>query len=196
MVFNKKELKSEFSKTLKQYNKDDLLREKVIKLSRTITKSSKQAIYAIHRKDIKSAEKLIKESEKNITQANKIVKEAKINLSNNIKSGLEEYVEAKTFFTFITKNKIPLLKDFKNVPYELYMQGLSDFTGEIAKISVSLAIENKQKEIKEIKNIIEEIHSVFIKFDFRSGELRKKFEGIKYNLNKVESIIYDLALKR
>jgi hypothetical protein len=32
-------------------------------------------------------------------------------------------------------------------------------------------------------------------FDFRSGELRKKSDAIKWNLKKIEDILYDLKLQ-
>jgi hypothetical protein len=34
-----------------------------------------------------------------------------------------------------------------------------------------------------------------MKFDLRNGELRKKFDEIKWNLKKIEDIAYDIKMK-
>jgi translin len=199
MIKNKSELKKEFLILQKNYVDDDKLREDIIGLTRNITKLSKQSIYSTQRNELKEAEKLILEVEDSIKKASKKINTAKIHLMNNLRSGLEEYVEAKTFYTYMKENKILCLKDFKSIieiPYETYLEGLCDFTGEIAKKSVLLAVKGDTKQIKNIMSTIEDIYGLFLEFDFRSSELRKKFESIKYNLNKVESIIYDLSLRK
>eukprot|EP00898_Chlorokybus_atmophyticus_P003410 jgi/Chlat1/406/Chrsp10S01531 len=33
-----------------------------------------------------------------------------------------------------------------------------------------------------------------LSFDFRNTPLRKKYDSLKYNLNKLESLMYDLSL--
>lgn len=198
MILNQKELKKEFDYLLKQYELDDKLREEIIISTRNITKLSKQAIYSVHRDELKQAEKLILNVEEEIKKSNKVIDKAEIYLINNFKSGIQEYVEAKLYFAYITKNIVITrndLKLIKNIPYETYLESLSDFTGELVKKSVTLATNNKLEEVLKIKETIEEIYGYLLKFDLRSGELRKKYESIKYNLNKIESIIYDLSMK-
>jgi len=198
MIKNKEELKEEFSNLVKQYDLDDDLRDKIIILTRNITKFSKQAIYAIHRDELDEAKKLIVQAEDEMKRGSEIINESEIHLMNNFRGGIEEYIEAKAYLLYVTENKIPTRKElmFANkIPYETYMEALSDFTGELAKRSITLATANKIDEVKKIKETIDEVYGFYLEFDFRSSELRRKFEGLKYNLNKVESIIYDLTLK-
>ena len=35
---------------------------------------------------------------------------------------------------------------------------------------------------------------IFLKFDFRNGALRKKYDGLKYTLRKMENTLYELSL--
>ena len=44
-----------------------------------------------------------------------------------------------------------------------------------------------------IREAIDLLYGQFVKFDFRNGELRRKYDAIKYNLQKVERILYDLT---
>ena len=82
------------------------------------------------------------------------------------------------------------------VPTECYLTGLCDFTGELVRKAVFLAGKNKKKEVIEIKNIIDSIYGELLNFDFRNGELRKKFDSVKYNLKKLEDLALQFKLKR
>ena len=196
MVLNKNEMKTQFEELVEKYDSDDQLRDKIIGITRTITKLAKQSIYATHRHELEDAKKLIDEAENELEKANKIISSAGMYLMNTLRSAIEEYVEAKAFYEYITEKKLILIKNLKfEIPYETYMEALCDFTGELAKFSVTLATNNDLEGVKEIKETIEEIYGFFLKFDFRSSELRRKFDSLKYNLNKLETIIYDLGLK-
>lgn len=40
-------------------------------------------------------------------------------------------------------------------------------------------------------------HALFgelVEFDFRNGPLRKKFDGVKYDVRKIDDILYELSL--
>ena len=42
---------------------------------------------------------------------------------------------------------------------------------------------------------LEELYGELLKFDFRDGELRKKFDGIKYDLKRLEDVALSIKLK-
>lgn len=194
---NIKEVKKEFSTISKNYSTDDSNREKIITLCREIIKPSKQAIYAAHRDDFSQSEKLIKIAEKAISTVTKIYDKSNLKEVGSIKASFEEYIEAKCYLEFVRKGILLLPSDFpKNIHYETYLSGIADFTGEITKRAIVLATKEDFKMVNIIKNTIEEIHELFLLFDFRSGDLRKKAESIKYNLSKVENILYDISMKR
>jgi len=44
------------------------------------------------------------------------------------------------------------------------------------------------------RDLVLDINRKMIEFDFRNGPLRKKFDGIKWALKKLEEIIYELSL--
>jgi predicted translin family RNA/ssDNA-binding protein len=47
-----------------------------------------------------------------------------------------------------------------------------------------------------IKELVSEIYGEMIKFDFRNGDLRKKFDGIKYDLKKIEDLVFEIKIKK
>lgn len=196
-IKNKKMLIKAFESISKTYTKDDSFREKIINISREIIKPSKQAIYSIHRNDFAQGIKLIKQAEKNIETVFKINSKSELKEVGSLRAALEEYVEAKAYLIFVKEQKVILPDNLpKFIHYETYLGGIADFTGEMSKRAVVLATKGNFDEVKIIKNSIEEIHELFLSFDFRSGELRKKAESIKYNLSKVENVLYDISMRK
>ena len=136
-----------------------------------------------------------------LDDAEKIIEELKKialkhpHLKGNLDNGLQEYCEAACFYGFIKNKKIPTSHELKLDPFN-YLSGLSDLTGELGRKAVIEATAKKTKEVETIREIIDEIHGHFIKFDLRNGELRKKSDSIKWNLQKVEELLYDLKRKR
>lgn len=196
-VKNKKALSESFQSIVNQYQEDDKSRETILSTCREIIRPSKQAIYSIHRNDLIEANKLLTIALKNINEVSDLLEKSDLKNVGAFKAALEEYVEAKTYLSFVESNTICLPESLpKLMHYETYLGGISDLTGELAKRAVVLATKEEFEKVDGIKLFIEEIHELFLSFDFRSGELRKKAESIKYNLSKVENILYDISIRR
>lgn len=169
----------------------DSARESLIKTSRDILKSSKGAIYSIHRDEIKTAEKQLADAQKCIAQINALIKkDAHLAGVGAYTEALEEFVEAKCYFDFTSKNKIPSPKDL-GVDADVYLPGLCDLIGELVRKAINSVLKNDVKTALSIKDFVEDVYDELMMFDFRNSPLRKKFDAIKYSLEKLE----DLALK-
>lgn len=179
------------AKKLNEYDKN---REQLIKKARDVLKSSKQLIYALHRKNLKEASQILTDVKKEKNSLDKIAKSnAKLIYEGSYSEACQEYVEAICYYGFIKDKKIPPLSSLK-VRAEDYLMGISDLTGELTRRAVTIA--NKDvKAFKKIKELVEEIFGEFLKFDFRNGLLRKKADQIKWNLKKLEEIGYDIEKK-
>ena len=172
----------------------DQTRENIIITSRGILKNSKKAIYAVHRKDIKGAVKLITEAEKDIKKVDKIISGySKLEFSTSFFSALQEYVEAKTFIAFISGKKIPGFSEL-SVSVDNYLLGLCDLAGELERVAVNSAIERDFELVYKIRDFLLELQDLFLELNLSNGELRKKSDSIKWILKKVESVIYDIKM--
>jgi predicted translin family RNA/ssDNA-binding protein len=187
--------KQDFKKIREKLSRYDSNREKLIKKARDVLKLSKQLIYTIHRKNLKEAKELVDELNKEKKILDKIASsDKKLFYEGSYSQAMQEYVEALTYYGFIKNGKIPILSALK-VNEQDYLMGICDLTGELGRKAVTIA-HKSPKEVEKIKNLVEEIFGEFIKFDLRNGNLRKKADSIKWNLKKLEEVMYDVKKKK
>jgi len=187
--------KKDFENMRKEYHDFDERREKLIKTSRDLLKLSKQIIYAVHRQDMKSAKTSVAKINAVLGALKKIIKNNPgLETVGAYRTAVGEYVEALLYYHFIKDNKIPTHKQLK-VKTEHYLLGLCDLTGEFVRKAVYLAGKGKYDYVVKIKDCIDDIYGELIKFNIRNGDLRRKFDSIKYDLKKLEDLVLQLKLK-
>ncbi len=181
-----------FTRLCREFQDYDTERENLIKKSRDVLKLSKQVIYAVHRDELPQAAQLVKQIEKEKKELEQIAAHnAKMAYEGSYKIALQEYVEAILYYEFVRTGKLPDLK----VLAEHYILGLADLPGELVRRAVFLAGKGKVEEVVKIKDEIDQIYGELLKFDFRDNEIRRKVDGIKYDLRKMEDLVLDLKLK-
>lgn len=184
--------KNEFKKIKEEMHRMDIKREEVIQLSREIINISKQIIYAAQRNDMKTAFSAVKNIKNKVTELKKI----NIVTDTNINSvAFQEYVEAIAFYEFVKNKKIPT-KASLGVCAEDYLSGLCDLTGELVRKAIYDVIHKNYKEAEKIKELVHDIYGEFLKLHLRNGELRKKSDSIKWNLKKLEEVMYDIVIHK
>jgi predicted translin family RNA/ssDNA-binding protein len=180
--------KKDFQKVIREHDRAESERDKHISLSREIIKVSKIIIYAIHNNEIKKA-KL------NLSRIKDLIKDLKkLNTTRDNKVAIQEYVEAIAFYTFITEKRLIKISEL-DVDYESYLLGLCDLTGELMRKAVNSVIAEDLNLVKEIFSFIKALQGEFLKINIRNNELRKKYDAIKWNLAKVEDIIFNLKMR-
>jgi predicted translin family RNA/ssDNA-binding protein len=183
-----------FAKLKKEYDSYDINRRIIIKHSNDILKLAKQAIFSLHRHNLKEAEQNLKEAERLIAYLyTKIKKEKGLDYEGSYLAAMEEYVEAKLFYQFISKGKIAGITGLK-ADVDSYLGGLCDFTGELVRRATYLATNQRYKEVEICAQAIEGVVGELLQFNL-IGSLRPKYDQAKHNLRKVEEIMYDLAIR-
>jgi predicted translin family RNA/ssDNA-binding protein len=180
-----------FKEMREQMEAFDALREQLIIQSRTVLKSSKQAIYAAHRGDMKEADKLLAEAKSTIKKIDTIIKKD-VHLANvgAYSDCLEEYTEASCYVYYLKTGQIPTPEDL-GIDTDVYLPALSDVIGELVRKAINSAIKGDYETALKIKDTAGELYEELMLFDWRNSPARKKFDAIKYGLEKLE----DLALK-
>jgi len=183
---NLKKIKTE----LHNYHK---VRMEVIGKSNEALHHAKRAIFSLHRDNIKEALEKLNTVEKIFKELNKKFAKDAIASEGAYKAGLEEYVEAKCFYDFITTGKIG---EIKNLPIEgeLYLAGLCDVPGELYRYAIKAATNKDIKMTKKCSEMGQEIIGELIEFNLTSY-LRTKFDQAKQAAQKLEIVVYELSLR-
>jgi len=188
--------KKDFQDMRKEYHQNDQLRENLIKKSRDLLKMSKQIIYAVHKGDMSKCGANSKKALVVLKELKDIIKKSPVlEFAGAFKSAVEEYAEAMIYYNFVKNGKMVSYKSLK-VNSEIYLMGLSDFTGELVRKAVFLAGKGEVDKVIKIKDLVDEIYGEMLGFDLRNSELRRKFDSIKYNLRKLEDLVLDLQIKK
>jgi translin len=190
-VFNKKL----FQKLLSDYQSYDRLREEAQKICRVILRHSKQAIFALHRDEMKKSREILDGAEQLFLNLEKLQeKHKKLSFEGFFCEAAEEFVEAKMFYEFLTSGEVDFKSKIKLTP-DQYLGGVCDLTGEILRKAVVAATLCEFKRISLYQKAISEILSELIKFDL-VGKLRPKYDEAKRNLKKMEEIMYDVKMRK
>lgn len=182
--------KKEFAAIREDIKKSDETRELLISQAREVVKLSKKIIYSLHRGELVEAEKDLKILAKKSKSLPACLHE------HGIKSNaVQEYVEAACFYSAVKGMELPTRKEL-GAETEEYLMGLCDLTGELVRKAVRDIIKGNYGQATKIYELVDNIYGEFLQFDLRNGELRKKSDSIKYNLKRLEEVIYDLKIRR
>ncbi len=188
-MINKKDLEK-IKKYIDSYDKK---RDKVIITSRVVIKLSKKVIYAVHRNDFKTAKTELANMQKKLKYMISAAKDSKLVSAGAYKVAIQEFVEAICFYELMKNKKIPTNSEL-NLDPEFYLMGLIDLTGELVRKAINSAIKDDFKTSVELKNLVSELYDELMLFDFAGGELRKKFDSVKYDLKKLDDLVLNLKL--
>ena len=187
---------SHFAKLRMQHEQAEGQREALIAKSREVVHTSKLLIYAVHRNDEGATVQHRKSLDRLLNDLRNIIKgRAELDASGSTRIAMQEYVEAVCFQEYSATGKIPTAETLQ-VDVEQYLLGLCDLCGELVRKAVHAAIAGDVKAAKHIRDSVEALYGEFLQFNFRNGDVRRKFDGIKYDLKKLEDLVLDLTLKR
>ena len=75
-----------------------------------------------------------------------------------------------------------------------YVAGLLDSAGSLAKYAVGRAAHGDTQSIVCCRDGVKSLQGALLAFDFRNGPLRRKFDGLKYSLRRLEDLLYEQSL--
>lgn len=171
------------------------LRRGVIKDAGDALHLAKRAIFAMHRGNMKEAEKKHKASHAIfIASEKKYKKRPEMRQEGSYRAALEEYVEATLFHQFLTSGKIGAIKGV-DIPPDVYIAGLCDLPGELLRYATKAATEKDEATVKQCVDAAEEIVGELIEFNL-TKYLRNKFDQAKSAVRRLEYVAYELSLRK
>jgi predicted translin family RNA/ssDNA-binding protein len=173
----------------------DSKREQLIRLSRDCLQHSKTAIYACHRGERRAAASSIASARKALNTIDKLVKTMpKLANVGAMAEAEEEYAEACCLFGVLFNRGFPAPEKLGIDP-EHYLGGLCDCAGELVRRSINAAIQGDASTALRLRSVVQQIHDELAAFDWRNTNLRRKFDSIKYGLEKLDDMALRLKLQ-
>jgi predicted translin family RNA/ssDNA-binding protein len=191
-------LDKKFAQQIKNTVADyDRARHEIIILSDNVRNASKRAIFAMHRDDLTVADQLLSDALRDIvTIQEKISINQKLNDEGSFRSALEEFVEARLYRDWLADKILGEIKiDGLEIPYDIYLGGLTDVVGELQRRQVRLATNGDLEGVKKIRDVIEEIIGALMEMDL-TGYLRNKFDQSKNSYRRAEEVLYEISVRR
>lgn len=113
----------------------------------------------------------------------------------NLSYRVEEYVRFKAFQTFLETGKLLPFSECMYATDEEYLAGACmGLSQDLAKYAMGRATARDVDSVTIARNLVQEIQTQLLQFDFRNGPLRRKFDGTKYALKTVETLLYELSV--
>ncbi|MBW3018741.1 hypothetical protein KY329_00970 [Candidatus Woesearchaeota archaeon] len=186
--------KALFTQLKKDFDRFDSVREKLISIGRDVLKKSKNSIHSCHRGDISGANKLLGAAKLQVKKLNALATTPHLAMVGAVQEALEEYVEACCFYAYCTGKRLPSPKVL-DVDVHAYLPGICDLVGELFRRAMNEAIKGNYDEAFKIKDFVSALYGELMQFDWRAHP-RRKFDSIKYHLEKLEDLCVQLKLKR
>jgi predicted translin family RNA/ssDNA-binding protein len=105
------------------------------------------------------------------------------------------------FAYWLLKNELITLEKTREIitdelTLDDYLFGISSITGELSRLTMNLVIRGDYKTPVKIDVFLKDFYNGFKLMNLKNDGLRKKFDGMKYDIKKVEQVIYDLAINK
>lgn len=155
---------------------------------------SKRAIFALHRDDVSSANKLLSHAEVQFVAIEKTFRSLpELKEEGSYRAALEEYAEARIFAGYVKSGGIVKLEPRANVP-SIYLAGLADATGEMVRWAARQVTMGNDGVVEDVQEVVAMVIQFMLDLDL-TGYLRTKFDQAKNNLSRLEQMTYDLAIR-
>ncbi|KAI9892040.1 MAG: hypothetical protein M1814_002235 [Vezdaea aestivalis] len=86
-------------------------------------------------------------------------------------------------------------EDAFHLTIEEYLQALISLIEELARLAVNSVTLGDYKRPGEIGKLLKNIQAGFQLLNLKNDSLRRRSDSIKYNVKKVEDVVYDLSLR-
>lgn len=157
--------------------------------------ASKAAIYSLHRSDMAEAHKQIVAAEAVITDLHPLVAADPALRAGSFSAALEEYAEAGVLRYFLQTGAVLPHRLLPVCDRDEYLGGLLDFAGELNRFAVARATRRDVASVQHCREVLDALNGQFVQCSFRNGALRQKYDSLKYSLQKVENLLYELSLR-
>ena len=175
---------------------NDERRDAVFKASRGIKESIARCVFEISiGTDITSLDHTLIEAAEGLTGLIRSLNGDDHKREGNLGRTIEDFTEARLLQQFFLTGKLASKEDIP-VPStdEEYLCASLGVAQHLARYCVGRAVEMDTASIEICRLLVNQLMEKMLQFDLRNGPLRRKYDGLKYALKKIENLTYELSL--
>ncbi|KAH7928400.1 Translin [Leucogyrophana mollusca] len=87
-------------------------------------------------------------------------------------------------------------KDRFSLAVEDYLHGLISLVNELSRLAVNAVTLGNFEEPIRISIFVKELFAGFTMLNLKNDTLRRRFDSLKYDIKKIEEVVYDLSLRK
>lgn len=77
---------------------------------------------------------------------------------------------------------------------EDYLMGIMGLTQDLSRFAIAAGTTRDVHAVTHARNLVRDVLEYLMRFDFRNGMLRRKYDGVKYALKTCETVLYELSV--
>ncbi|KAK0464563.1 translin [Desarmillaria tabescens] len=87
-------------------------------------------------------------------------------------------------------------KDRFTLSIEDYLHGLITLVNELSRLAVNAVTLGNFQEPVKISIFVKDLFAGFTMLNLKNDQLRRRFDSLKYDMKKVEEVVYDVSLRK
>ena len=160
-------------------------REKALRLSRDIIRTSANSIRATHRGEYDQARRLLNDAAGLIAQIEaELTPRSSVYYAGFVEDAQKEYVEATATLAFTKGTRLPG-PDELNVGPAPYLNGLAETVGELRRFVLDLLRRDDVSRCEELLELMDEVYSVLVTMDYPEAVTR----GLRRNTDMARGVL-------
>ncbi|KAG2181090.1 hypothetical protein INT43_008672 [Umbelopsis isabellina] len=124
---------------------------------------------------------------------------------------LQQILFLVAFSTYLKYERLPTVIEFEealklkvdiqnellglHIPYEDLLHSYISVANELSRLAVNSVTNGDYQRPRKISNFVKELMAGFQLLNLKNDNLRKRFDGIKYDLKRIEEVVYDVSLR-
>lgn len=97
--------------------------------------------------------------------------------------------------TFLFRTVKSSQKDGFHLDIEDYLNGILQMASELSRFATNAVTMGDYSRPLQISRFLADLNSGFRLLNLKNDSLRKRFDGLKYDVKKIEEIVYDLSIR-
>ncbi|KAG2010056.1 translin, variant 2 [Coprinopsis cinerea AmutBmut pab1-1] len=113
---------------------------------------------------------------------------------------LVEYLTSRTLASLSqVSDQLGLKEEWKDriqLAVEDYLHGIISVVNELSRLAVNAVTLGNFEEPLKISTFVKDVFVGFSMLNLKNDSLRRRFDSLKYDLKKIEEVVYDVSLRK